>query len=733
MVTKMPEIQDSKFQGTSKYVTKCQKSYEIKDESAVNREIASLLLNLASKTQNTVPKVKKNIVVSQPDTEAMDLSNYAKSNVASSPLKVSSSSNGFQPTCVPNTVNPYTLLSPNLAMAGINNTSMAASLGSSYLLQNLLIGQIQQLASPQQLANSHLMPSSQKTALNQKSTVSIPESKTNNNILPSSSQSTINKSSIPTSNTSLLSLPLTNLGSSTIPLLSGQIVAQLNSLLFSVHGITDKNIEMNVQGQLAAIYTRLQEIVTMITLSKKKEIKTNSKSLSDQPLSKSDLQKQLEIVTSTKEKEEQKIAKQLEEYQKALMKSKTKVINIQKNDNVFNKFPPNNSVTNILRNQTPISSESLIVDIPSNKPQEEIQPPETVEYHEVESSSPDGRRRLSKDSFPDSPPEKRSRLTLESSSVSGAPCSTSPQSISRSKSGGKGGKGIRNRVFCGDCPGCLKNDDCGQCRYCRDKTKFGGQNRLRQKCLHRRCQMDTHRRSNGNSASHPQSQPTQSDSISTSPQIYSGVDLARFATQQHSAISDAVGGGDVTRPSTEHSIFSSLLGNVPSINRDGGGPPQSNKEEDSDTHDREDSKERDASDQQQSRSDRWKAKHEAMLKLASGPTSLNDNTNSHKTESLNKEEKTARQQIFENNSLVITLNETTKENDENIAVNKQRAASDAALPCPRVSVEQCTVTKTEKSQHKVKYIERNSKAKSIDSKKVAASLTTRSMKTVLAV
>lgn len=54
---------------------------------------------------------------------------------------------------------------------------------------------------------------------------------------------------------------------------------------------------------------------------------------------------------------------------------------------------------------------------------------------------------------------------------------------------GKGSKGIRNRVFCGECSGCLKNDDCGKCRYCKDKTKFGGQNRLRQKCLHRRCQV----------------------------------------------------------------------------------------------------------------------------------------------------------------------------------------------------------------------------------------------------
>ena len=555
----MPEIQDSKFQETAKYATKCQKPNEIKDETAVNREIATLLLNLASRTQNTAPKAKQNIV-SNSDSEAMDLSNYAKSNGVPNSMKVSSSSHSFQSPHVPSTVNPYSLIPPNLAMAGINNTSMAASLGSSYLLQNLLIGQMQQLASPQQSAKSHLVSNSQKTTQNLKPTDSSMESRTNNNILSSPKQSSINMSSI-SPGTSLLSLP--NLGNSTIPLLSGQIVAQLNSLLFSVHGIADKSIEMNVQGQLAAIYTRLQEIVTMITLSKKKEIKTNSKSLVDQSHSKSDLQKQLNIVTSTKEKEEQKIAKQLEEYQKALIQSKSKVVNTQKNnENVFNKFSTNNSVASILRNQTPISSESLRLDIPSNKIQEEAHSPDSVEYHEDRTTSPDTRRRLSRDSFPDSPPEKRSRLSLEGGSMSAVSCTTSPQSISRSKSSGKGGKGIRNRVFCGDCPGCLKNDDCGQCRYCRDKTKFGGQNRLRQKCLHRRCQMDTHRRSNGSTASHPQSQPTQSDSISTSPQIYSGVDLARFATQQHSAISDAVGGGDVARPGAEHSIFSSLLGKI---------------------------------------------------------------------------------------------------------------------------------------------------------------------------
>jgi len=147
--------------------------------------------------------------------------------------------------------------------------------------------------------------------------------------------------------------------------------------------------------------------------------------------------------------------------------------------------------------------------------------------------------------------------------------------------------------------------------------------------------------------------------------------------------------------------------------------------------DREDSREREVmADQQQSRSDKWKAKHEAMLKLASGPTPLNDNSVSHKKERENTEENLARHQIFENSSLVITVKEPTKENDENVAVNKQ---NDAALLRPKVSVEPCIVTKTDKSQHKVKYIDRSSKAKSIDSKKEAARLTTRSMKTVLAV
>ena len=131
----------------------------------------------------------------------------------------------------------------------------------------------------------------------------------------------------------------------------------------------------------------------------------------------------------------------------------------------------------------------------------------------------------------------------------------------QSGGGGKGGKGIRNRVFCGECPGCLQNDDCGKCRYCKDKTKFGGQNRLRQKCLHRRCQMDTHRKRNstnnnnngGAGAAGAGQVPSQvsalvaaataaangggdktASSSSSAASLYSGVDLARLAAaSQH--------------------------------------------------------------------------------------------------------------------------------------------------------------------------------------------------------
>ena len=73
----MPELQNPKHQEIPKFASKCQKSYEVKDESAANHEIATLLLNLASKTQNT-PSAEKQEPVLNTESEAMDLSTYAK-------------------------------------------------------------------------------------------------------------------------------------------------------------------------------------------------------------------------------------------------------------------------------------------------------------------------------------------------------------------------------------------------------------------------------------------------------------------------------------------------------------------------------------------------------------------------------------------------------------------------------------------------------------------------------
>ena len=39
----------------------------------------------------------------------------------------------------------------------------------------------------------------------------------------------------------------------------------------------------------------------------------------------------------------------------------------------------------------------------------------------------------------------------------------------------------------GECQGCLREGDCGHCRFCKDMRKFGGPGRLKQKCIKRQC------------------------------------------------------------------------------------------------------------------------------------------------------------------------------------------------------------------------------------------------------
>ena len=41
----------------------------------------------------------------------------------------------------------------------------------------------------------------------------------------------------------------------------------------------------------------------------------------------------------------------------------------------------------------------------------------------------------------------------------------------------------QKRQGCGQCEACTKAD-CGKCRYCLDKKKFGGKERLKQRCIH---------------------------------------------------------------------------------------------------------------------------------------------------------------------------------------------------------------------------------------------------------
>ena len=52
--------------------------------------------------------------------------------------------------------------------------------------------------------------------------------------------------------------------------------------------------------------------------------------------------------------------------------------------------------------------------------------------------------------------------------------------------GGKAALPKRRGRGCGGCPGCLR-DDCGKCNYCKDKTKFGGPGRKKQRCILRVC------------------------------------------------------------------------------------------------------------------------------------------------------------------------------------------------------------------------------------------------------
>nr|XP_006010068.1 PREDICTED: CXXC-type zinc finger protein 1 isoform X3 [Latimeria chalumnae] len=53
----------------------------------------------------------------------------------------------------------------------------------------------------------------------------------------------------------------------------------------------------------------------------------------------------------------------------------------------------------------------------------------------------------------------------------------------------RGSKVKRSARMCGECEACSRTEDCGQCDFCRDMKKFGGPNKIRQKCRLRQCQV----------------------------------------------------------------------------------------------------------------------------------------------------------------------------------------------------------------------------------------------------
>ncbi len=546
----------------------------MKDENAVNREIAALLLNLhASRGGVSVPKVP---VVPKPEDlslknvggndSAMDLTKSKPLNTLNTQMpatitklvkshtgvdlssagknnKTTNQVSATPTTNLPNFTLPtaptsYPFYSSLATMAGM---SPSLAMNSNYLLQNLLLGKMQQIVSASSSSVSQPSIVTAKTSPSSGATLSVPATSLPTHPLPAQSLSMAsNTTSLkpPPAVFKTTSVPHTSSGGSapnftnpmtlttgvggetttttvtaataaSIPLLCGQIVSQLNGLLFLVHGINSSSMEMNLQTQLTAIHTRLQDIVSMVEHAKKSDpdLKGDGKSSKE----------------NHKQKEEEKIvAKHIQDYQRALLKQHED--NTKVNNGVQQQQQHNNN-----------SKNNLVVDLPEGSPSDSMEMQEAESTSGYLSAAARRRRgRPPKNSNLDlsySPPEKQMRsssgnpveknhhhnnsdtaqqqhngeMSNGGNMLNGNNMTNLQQNGNSNSTGsmmqaaaalaaaaaGKGGnsKGIRNRVFCGECGGCLKNDDCGKCRYCKDKTKFGGQNRLRQKCLHRRCQV----------------------------------------------------------------------------------------------------------------------------------------------------------------------------------------------------------------------------------------------------
>ncbi|KAL7884631.1 hypothetical protein AOLI_G00074010 [Acnodon oligacanthus] len=57
------------------------------------------------------------------------------------------------------------------------------------------------------------------------------------------------------------------------------------------------------------------------------------------------------------------------------------------------------------------------------------------------------------------------------------------------KTGRRGSRVKRSARMCGECEACRRTEDCAQCDFCKDMKKFGGPNKIRQKCRLRQCEV----------------------------------------------------------------------------------------------------------------------------------------------------------------------------------------------------------------------------------------------------
>jgi hypothetical protein len=576
-----------------------------RDENAVNREIATLLLNLHASRGDPAPATSiasittpaaasglpkaEDLSVKSSGEKAMDLSGKQQTTTVTlnPPLPASISRLAKQPlqangggsldlskaaaaVSMPNMTNytsssstssPSSSFYPSLASLSSLNSSTALAMNSNYLLQNLLLGKMQQIAAASGGDSNAIaaavaaasMTSTGTTTTSSSSAASSPLSfptqplpaaqalsfpATTSSLKPpasvmKSATTTVSVSNgglnIPTtsltmaSNSAIQQLQLTESNTSTnIPLLCGQIVAQLNGLLFLVHGLNQPQIEMNLQNQLGAIYTRLQEVVTVVEQAKKQEAADASALAIAREAGKSEIQKTLEKMKENKLKEEESIAKQLQDYQRALLQqhqdATAATVAVAGKLSASQGTPLKETaasidVVNLLKKHSQLEVELNGFKANHHAALQEAESTSNLSAAAAAAAARRRRGRPPKNSNLDlsySPPDsKRARNSTDeltiTSLVNGSVAEMNggkggQQVVSSGGNGGASGKGIRNRVFCGECAGCLKNDDCGRCRYCQDKTKFGGQNRLRQKCLHRRCLMDTHRKRSNNAA-----------------------------------------------------------------------------------------------------------------------------------------------------------------------------------------------------------------------------------------